>query len=96
LLQQANEIAAFNKQRFFSREFQQQVIDEFQKNLGQAFQDLENKNTGQIWHQIRQDFTHNEPVQAELSKLRSQQDTDEVYNIVLKYRQRNLANVSNQ
>jgi hypothetical protein len=95
-LQQANEIAAYNKQRFFSKEFFEQVTKELQCNLTQALADMQNKNTGSVWHQIRQDFPSNHPVQAELSKLRSQQDTDEVYDIVLKYRQRNLAQISNQ
>lgn len=95
-LQQANKIAAYNKQRFFSKEFLQQVTQELRDNLTQALHEMQNKNTGAVWHQIRQDFPSDHPVQAELSKLRSQQDTDEVYDIVLKYRQRNLAHVSNQ
>jgi hypothetical protein len=90
LLARANEIAAYNKQRFFSKEFFKQVTDELRSNLTQSLTDMENKNTGAVWHQIRQDFPSDHPVQAELSKLRTHQETDEVYEIVKAYRQRNL------
>lgn len=90
VLQKAKQIADYNKTRFFSDEFFQQVLHELKSNVSQAMDELKDTNVGQIWHDIRQEFTDNEVVQKELQKIRSQQDTDDVYNVLLEYRQRNL------
>lgn len=91
----AQEIAAYNKRRFFSKEFKDLVIGELHDNFVRAFEDLRTKNTGEIWHDIRTKFADNQAVQEELSKIRSQQETDAVYEIVKAYRQRNLGLYNN-
>jgi hypothetical protein len=90
ILQQAKHIADYNKQRFFSDSFFQQVIQELKSNVSSAVDELKDTNVGQLWHDIRQEFTDNTVVQKELQKIRSQQDTDEVYNVLLEYRKQNL------
>lgn len=90
MLQKARHIADYNKTRFFSDDFFQQVLQELKTNVSQAVDEMKDTNVGQIWHDIRQKFADNATVQKELQKIRSQQDTDDVYNILLEYRRRNL------
>jgi hypothetical protein len=89
IVQNARQIAAYNKKRFFSQEFFQQVLGELKTNIVSAVDELKNTNIGQTWYDIRQKFTDNEPVQRELAKIRSQQETDEVFDILMEYRRRN-------
>jgi hypothetical protein len=48
-LQQAQEIAEFNRQHFFSNNFLKLVTSELETNLDRAFLQLAQKNTGQLW-----------------------------------------------
>lgn len=48
-LAQAREIAEYNKRRFFSQEFFDQVINELKQNLSTAFTYLEENNTSKRW-----------------------------------------------
>jgi hypothetical protein len=90
MLQRAKQIADYNKKRFFSNEFFQQVVQELESNISLAVSELKETNIGQTWYDIRNKFADNLEVQTELQKIRSQQETDDVYNVLLEYRQRNL------
>lgn len=95
-MEKARAIADYNKKRFFSKDFFTQVIDQLKSNLTSAINELQNTNIGQTWVDIREKFKTNSVVQNELLKLRSQQDTDEIYDIVLEHRSRNLNKLSDQ
>jgi hypothetical protein len=95
-MEKARAIADYNKKRFFSKDFFTQVIDQLKINLTSAIDELQNTNIGQTWYDIREKFETNSVVQNELLKIRSQQDTDEIYAIVLEHRSRNLNKLSDQ
>lgn len=89
MISKANQIAKHNKERFFSQEFYQQVIGELNTNIQSAVTELKNTNIGQTWYDIRENFADNQPVQMELEKIRSKQETDDVFDILMQYRRRN-------
>jgi hypothetical protein len=96
LMKKARAIANYNKKRFFSKEFFEQIVGELTTNLRSAFTELQINNTGQIFYNHWQEFKDNTLIQNELLKIRSQQDANDLYNIVLQYRQQNLGKLSNQ
>ena len=49
IMSQAQDIADYNKKRFFSAEFEQEILDELNSNLSQAFTKLKTENTGTRW-----------------------------------------------
>jgi len=55
-LEQARNIAEFNRRHFFSQEFFDQVHSELEKNLVQAFEQLRSQHHGQNWLGFRPDF----------------------------------------
>lgn len=50
----AQEIADFNQQRFFSKEFSDQVVDELDNNLNIALNELEKTNTSRVFFRNRE------------------------------------------
>lgn len=87
-LEQANQIAKFNKERFFSRDFFEQVVGELKTNLGLAFESLEKNNTCNEYLDLRNQMYANKQLWDSFSQMRSQQDADQVHEIVLKYHSR--------
>lgn len=88
LMLQARAIADFNKQRFFSQDFFHQITQELEQNLLTAFDDLENNNRAELYYKTRQKMFEDPAVwQANLA-YRSQQDSDDVYDVVLSYHNR--------
>jgi hypothetical protein len=56
----AQEIADYNKKRFFSPEFEQQILNELNSNMTRAFNKLKTENTSarwMRWHDIRSTLT---------------------------------------
>jgi len=56
-MRQAQDIADYNKKRFFSKEFEQEILSELDSNLQQAFEKLRTENTSARWmslYKIRQ------------------------------------------
>lgn len=85
-MQKANDIAEYNKKRFFSQDFFQQVDNELRNNLKQAFKSLLETNTGQIWHDITQKINADPNLQKEYYQLYSQQDVEYISDLVNKIR----------
>jgi hypothetical protein len=52
LQQKVESIVEYNQQRFFSREFEQQVVAEYTNNLAQALDHLDHKSPGQLWKKM--------------------------------------------
>jgi hypothetical protein len=84
-LQQAYNIAQYNKRLFFSKQFSDHVTNELKTNMKSAFENLENLNTSKIWRDLRQKYRDNQEIQKEWLKSRSQHDADEVYAMAEKY-----------
>lgn len=53
LFQQLNEIAAYNKARFFSKELQQQITDEFKINVSRALGELKKQKSARVWSSLK-------------------------------------------
>jgi hypothetical protein len=56
MVKQAQAIANYNKQHFFSKEFQKLIETELVHNLTQAFAELESTNTSSIWFDRRKEI----------------------------------------
>jgi len=93
-MQKANEIAEYNKKRFFSQDFFQQVDGELRCNLKQAFTFLLETNTGQIWHDITQKINADINLQKEYYQLHPQQDVEYVSDLVANFRSINQKKLS--
>jgi hypothetical protein len=87
-LQQAQEIADFNRQHFFSRQFIGLVESELQTNLDQAFAELRHQHISQYWLQPRDQIWHitSKLEKSMLGRL-SQQDWDYIVDRVIEINQ---------
>jgi hypothetical protein len=61
LLLQLQDIADYNKKKFFSQEFFDLVIDEFKQNLRTALDTLSPLRKGQYWKQYKKQMYHDYP-----------------------------------
>ena len=75
LWNQLHQIAARNKQRFFSAEWQASIVHEFVDNMNQALITVNKNCTGKHWEQFRELDRMNGVVST-----RSQEDIDQVLN----------------
>lgn len=88
-LQQAKQVAEYNKQLFFSDEFLQKVLGELRNNLSAAFTELECTNTSADyihWKNICHSF---QEFREHASRIRSEKDTIEVFSLADSYYLRN-------
>jgi hypothetical protein len=87
-LQQAQEIADFNRQHFFSRQFVGLVESELQTNLDQAFVQLRHQHISHHWLQARDQIWHivSKMEKSMVGRL-SQQDWDYIVDRVIEINQ---------
>lgn len=84
-MEKARAIALANKQHFFSKEFFSKIITELKSNFSTAFEQLEKTNTSKDFLNIRNQMFEKKELWESLLQIRSQQDADEIYSIVLEY-----------
>jgi len=63
LFQQLNEIAVYNKARFFSKEWQQQITDEFKVNVAHALSELKKQKSARVWSSLKNILFENREMQ---------------------------------
>lgn len=93
-MSQARAIAEYNRQHFFSATFFKSIIGELKNNLNQAFLQLQQKNTSQLWLNIHEkiistSFPH--LPQSMLGRL-SHKDLQEIVNRALELNLKNGKN----
>jgi len=93
MLVQARAIAEYNKQHFFSEEFEKNVNLELTQNLTQAFIDIEKNNTGVLWLEQNEKIFRNKDLESillEPSVYLTTELLDRVDNIANQYYLRSL------
>jgi hypothetical protein len=75
LWNQLHQIAARNKQRFFSAEWQASIVQEYVDNMNQAMITMNNNCTGKIWKQL-QELTR----AVGIASIRSPEEIDQILN----------------
>jgi hypothetical protein len=93
-LQQAQDICNYNKLRFFSQEFFDQIIEELKTNFLKAWQHLESTNTASQYMDRRTRMRADPEIYNILFTMRSQEDYDQVWKTLEKYYLRGLQQIS--
>jgi hypothetical protein len=75
LWNQLHQIAARNKQRFFSAEWQASIVQEYVDNMNQAMITMNNNCTGKHWKQL-QELTR----AVGIASIRSPEEIDQILN----------------
>jgi hypothetical protein len=106
MLVRAQEIANYNKQHFFSDQFQNYILTELKQNLKQALDTVESNNTCQAWFDRRKNYSKNldwymiltgqidHPYQKNRPNIWSSHTRENIVNVVKKAKQYNLRTLS--
>jgi len=89
---EAQAIAEYNRQRFFSQEFFDMIINELKTNFVKAWQHLESTNTASEYLDRRTRMRADPEIYKLLFTLRSPEDYDQVWKTLEKYYVRGLNN----
>jgi hypothetical protein len=89
---EAQAIAEYNRQRFFSQEFFDMIINELKTNFVKAWQHLESTNTASEYLDRRTRMRADPEIYKLLFTLRSPEDYDQVWKTLEKYYLRGLNN----
>ena len=107
MLVQAQAIADYNRQYFFSDKFQQYILTELKQNLKQALDIVEANNTCQTWFNRRKQYSKNSdwykiltgqvehPYQNNRPSIWSSHTRDNIVNVIKQAKQYNLRSLHN-
>jgi hypothetical protein len=107
MLLQARAIAEYNRQHFFSNEFQNYILTELKQNLKQALDTVESNNTCQSWFDRRKKYSKNSnwykiltgqidhPYQKNRPTIWSSHTRDNIVKVIKQARQYKLRTLSN-
>ena len=92
-MQQLQEIANYNQQRFFGQDFHNQIIEELKHNLEQGLNTIERTNTGSRFLNLRKILYQYKPARSMMldsDDRRSRKDIVDVVRIAKQYQLKNL------
>jgi len=92
-LAQAQEVASYNKQHFFSKEFFNLIDNELRKNLSSALIEVKKNNTAQTWLNRRRELSRVDQIQKIISGVAPHPDSKNNPTYFLSHTKENIEKV---